>query len=776
MLLRHLLICALLTMLTGARAEPPALDKILADALERGERTWADVNSLPPELSSRELFGYSLVLCEAGQHLDRLERIFTVAARMQDRDPESRGYGNFRWRWKEGAVMDFNAVEFCMQSATLMWLRKADAIPAPARQVLDGLFSHAVEGCLRHRVPSSYTNISLMNAANLILLGEMLGNPDAAREGHARLDAICLYTWQAGIHEYDSPTYYGVNLDDLLMVQGFCRQERGRLQAEALLRLLWTDIALNWFRPAQRLAGTCSRDYDYLRGRGFLETQLWVNGWLEEDTRRGDAACILPTVAAWRPEDSLKALSAERFPRTVRQKWGTGRTHARTHVLFPDVTLSSSGACYGSMDLPLTVNLPGGPNSLRCYFIPDGRRDPYGKKLIPAGPHEKTLHLTPFFAAAQRGVDALAVVVYREGDVPDGAPSLESHFVMPADVDGFWIGDKSVAPGEGLAAHPLQPGDALFLRKGSAAVGIRVPWSRSFEGGPAPAALVLDGNPYGAARLTVAHHSFWGVEGDAERPGAALWVRIGSGVVGDEAFAQWRRDFITADAKGSSDDGVIQVHVAGRDGPVALSAAPPFQGCLTVEPAHTKAVLELDGVDLGREILRDIEPIRSWTETAADTGPIAVSLERSAVWEAESAFLMAPMAVGEDDLAFGAKFAWTPGEPGDKGGGDGALIWKLKVEQAGQYYLWGRLLTPTPDDDSFFVRVYTDDAELIDNADWHTGSFTEWQWAPLKLGRGAAAGALTLPAGGVTLELRTREDGAAIDQLYITADPLQKPQ
>ena len=40
----------------------------------------------------------AFVLCEAGQNLERLEHLFDVAAKMQDRDATNKSYGNFKWR------------------------------------------------------------------------------------------------------------------------------------------------------------------------------------------------------------------------------------------------------------------------------------------------------------------------------------------------------------------------------------------------------------------------------------------------------------------------------------------------------------------------------------------------------------------------------------------------------------------------------------------------------------------------------------------------------
>jgi len=147
-------------------------------------------------------------------------------------------------------------------------------LPEAPRARLRALLEFSVEGCLRHRVPTSYTNISLMNAANLILLGENLDNPKAADEGYRRLDQIALYTYQWGIHEYGSPTYYGADLDDLVVLEQFCKRAVGKQAARALLGLFWRDLAANWFAPAQKLAGARSRDYDYLRGLGYLDEAL----------------------------------------------------------------------------------------------------------------------------------------------------------------------------------------------------------------------------------------------------------------------------------------------------------------------------------------------------------------------------------------------------------------------------------------------------------------------------------------------------------------------
>jgi hypothetical protein len=770
-------IAALLALPAIVCAQPPDRQQMVRYAAESGEGTWQRAQDLPPNLTSRELFAYALALCEAKMHPERLGRLFEVATRLQDRAPESGGYGNFRWSWKDGAVLDYNAVEFCMQAGTLIWMRHRETIPADVRETLRELLEYSVEGCQRHRVPESYTNIALMNAENLILLGEGLEKPEVADEGYARLDRICLYTWEFGTHEYCSPTYYGTDLDCLVLTQAFCTRERGREQVRALLELLWTDIALNWLPWADKLGGTRSRDYDYLRGLGYLDVQMWANGWLSGDLR-GGTSLVYSALAKWQPPQRLREMSQQRLPRLVRQSWGIGGSHSRTHYVLPDVSLSSSAANYGPMDLPLTADFPGDRESVRCYFIPDARRDPYGKKRIPAGGgHEKTLHLRPFFTAAQRTVDALGLVVYRDGDLTDTPATLESHIVLPLDVDGIWIGDAPVQLDPGTpAVVPIDTANGLVIRKGSAAIGIRVPWTRGLDGQTAPVALAWDGNDYGAMRLTVAHHSFWGIDARQGNAGAAFWLRVGSGLNGDQAFRRWQQDFAAAADSVQASAESVRVEVEGVEGAAMVAATAPFAGPSALEPPPSRAVLELDGEDIGKAILAGIEPINSYQEQIAAAPANALAPDKGTYLEAEAGLVLPNMVVAEGPEASGGEYVWTPGEPGEKGGGQGSVTWRLRVLREGTYYVWGRIMAATPDDDSFLVRVLAESSEPVTNAEWHTGTHEQWEWVGLSLARQTEVTPIALPSGEVSIQLRTREDGTRIDRLFITPDADERPE
>ncbi len=760
----------------------PTAGQLIDAAVQRGEGFWKLANEPTRRLTSREIFRYALALCEAKKHPERLAVLFDVAAKMQDRDPQSRTYGNFQWYWQEEQIKDRNAVDFCMMGGSLMWLRHRDTMPAEARKKLREILDHAVEGCLRHRVRSSYTNIAFMNAMDLILLGEGLGRTDAADEGYARLERAFVYTWEWGTHEYCSPTYYGVDVEVLQLIEAFCKRDRGRRQARALLELFWTDIAANWYAPTDRLGGARSRDYSYLFGTGPLDTQMWLAGWLSGDLIRRRSA-VYPAVARWQPPARLREMNLTRYPRLVRQSWGPSLSHSRTFYLCQDVGLSISGALYNYMDLPLTVDLLGGRDRPRCYFIPDGRHDPYGKSKIPTGAHSKTLHLRPFWTGAQRRVDALGLVVYRQRDLPEEFRTLESHIVLRRDVKGFWIGERKVdLGGAEPVSYEVGPGEAVVMRAGTAAVGIRVPWGRSLNGKPMGGKLIYDGNKFGVVRLTVAHHGEAPVEGTGTGEGeeavasAAFWVRVGSGVKTAEQFERWRREFAGARASATGDREKVRLQVAGVNGPVVVAASAPWRDAEELTPAPTRGVLEIDGRDVGREILGKVEPIRGYLRKLANLSTTKLQEGKGTFLEAESGLVVVDMVVAKDAAASGGGFVWTPGEPGQRGSASGSILWELNVDKAATYFLWGRVRTPTSADDSFTVRVIGGAGEQVGGIEWHTGTHRTWGWSSARASGQREPAGLALPAGKIRLEIRTREDGAKLDRLYLTTDPTDRPE
>jgi hypothetical protein len=760
---------ALVASALAAQAAEPA------GSNQADERFWQSIATQPPPgtTSLRRLFVFLRSVAEGHQHPERLDRVLDLAAQAQNRDPKSPTCGNFKWLWRDAGVSDPNAVEFVVQDAVLAWIRHKDWMPDAAREKLRAMLGLSAEACLRHRVPVTYTNIAILNAGNVAVLGEILGRPDVADEGYRRLEAICLWTWYFGIAEYCSPTYYGVDLDGLEFILSFARRERGRQQATALRRLFWTDIAMNFFPAAEKLAGSHSRSYDYLRGIGSLDAQLAAAGWL-----RGGVRDRLNQWSPERPAGMAAIYEAARtqFPRVVRQRWGMALRQSRTHALYADVTLSCSASAYSYQDAPLTIDLPGDRNQPRCYFIADGREDPYGKTRIETGTakHLKAVHLVPFWTAAQRNCDALAVAVYRAGDLnPAAMKNLQSHLVLRRPTDGIWLsgrmGLQPVLPGV-----PVGIGAPIVLRYGTAAVGIRLLWTRARDGRSAVAALVDDGNPFGVIRLTVEHRR----DAVTAEAGAAIWVRAGSGLANDSAFHAWRERFErSTPSAAEASESCVRFQVPGEEGDVSILARAPFGqgGGVNLEPMPTRAVLEVNGKDIGGPILETVEPIRSEIRGRDPTRPIDVPAQGRALWEAEDGLILHGMMVAEDTNASRGRCVVQPVTRHVQRM-PGSATWPLRVAKAGRYYLWARVFAPDHETNSFHIVLESDWDELPVRDAWHLRPGSQWNWQCLSLGKSGAAVPVDLPAGQAWLQIRTREPGAKIDRLLLTSNPNERPE
>lgn len=621
---RHLAIVAFAvfcTLLATAPAAPSDRAALRERFGNTGEQVWLaaqDPAKLNPRVST--FFNYALTLCETGLHPERLEKLFALAASRQDLDPRSETYGSFRWSWNDAQVTDRNAIEFSMQPAAIVWQKHRASLPPAAHARLRAILDPAVPASLTHKVAPSYTNIALMSAGNLIVLGEGLGRVEVADEGYRRLQAIYDLTARKGIPEYNSPTYYGVNLNALQLMETFAERPAGQRQARALLEYLWTEIAANYWWANQRVGGAHSRDYDYLHGQGGLEGHLAVAGFLRDGAEPG----LIPSIARWQPPADLIALSQNKLPRLVRRQWGWSARQAvtptvasaaagarsdgnhwasYTHWLGHDITLSISGANYGPIDVPFTVDFPGSRDDVRCYFIPDGRHDPYGQIKVPWRGHPKAVHLQPFFAGVQHTQDALALAVYRAADVPAETKSLETHFVMPRDVDAVYVGERVVRFETGRPQDiALAAGQPVFLRKGTAAVALRVPAARTVANDPAPVVLAWDNNAWKAIRLTVDHR--YAAPPAKVLAAAVLHVRVGTGLH-DAAFAEFRRHFTAATYEVSlaADKISLGAPALAAGQRLTIAAAFPWTKPLLLSPAPSGALLELDGEDVGRRLL-----------------------------------------------------------------------------------------------------------------------------------------------------------------------------
>ncbi len=603
-----LAVLALLTVVSFARAETalPAYPPLDAKASAVLDRTFQRLESRSPTLGARDVYGFLLTAVAHDWRPEKWAEVIALGEELHDRDPRSPTYGNYRWYWREPKPNDRNAVEFSMGSAALTWVAYRDRLPENARPALEAALTLGAEGMLRHQVDVSYTNIFLMRLANCILIGESTGRPDLVAQARTWFDQWFAYTRANGVHEFSSPTYYGTDLADLGALANFSREPEIRAQAEAALRLLWTDIAANWFTPYEGIAGAHSRDYGFLCGHGYLDQFLLRAGWITPAVA-AESHDAIDDLTFWRPPADLRM----RFgaPRVVVQHWGSAPWERATHYVGRSFTLGTSGEGYGAQDRVFALTLGSGPREPIVSFSFDYRGDPYGRnKMGTADGHEKLTHLLPFVASVQRGPEALLAATYDPahsknpagGKQPIPYREVAATLVLPATVELFDAGGRPLSSAKTV---PVAGHGPIFLRAGDVAAALMFVDATDDDGQPAPIAVVRDGASVGAQRLTAQLAS-----GAPRRPvSAAIWVRASENIDSDDAFSAFRTAFLDSARGAHCHRGkAFEVFVPGLAAPLRLVLQPEHAKRVALEgadPAADAGILSVDGKDVGAPVL-----------------------------------------------------------------------------------------------------------------------------------------------------------------------------
>jgi hypothetical protein len=140
--------------------------------------------------------------------------------------------------------------------------------------------------------------------------------------------------------------------------------------------------------------------------------------------------------------------------------------------------------------------------------------------------------------------------------------------------------------------------------------------------------------------------------------------------------------------------------------------------------------------------------------------------------EAEAAgTVTSPFATQSDSGASGGKYLTVPtasmAAKNDAPATDGVASYIFQLSKAGSYKIWGRVRTPTLDNNSYWVRV--------DGATWvqwnNIAANADWQWNAVHDSAAMEAVMMyDLKVGQHTLNVAYREPGADLDQLLLTTD------
>jgi len=220
----------------------------------------------------------------------------------------------------------------------------------------------------------------------------------------------------------------------------------------------------------------------------------------------------------------------------------------------------------------------------------------------------------------------------------------------------------------------------------------------------------------------------------------------------------------------------VRLEVPGEEGPVSIVARAPFGvGGIELRPQPTRAVLELDGKEIGRPILDGLEPIRSCCRARNPLEPIRVPAERSVSWEAEAGLVLHGMTIADDAAASQGRCVVQPAAR-EVYRLPGSVTWAISADRPGRYYLWARVLAPDPQSNSFHVSWEADAGGPLARDAWHLCEGGTWNWQCLTLGKSKTPTPVDLLPGLSWLQFRTREPDAKIDRLFLTPDASARPK
>ncbi len=153
-------------------------------------------------------------------------------------------------------------------------------LPAHLVTDLDVAIRRAVLGEIAEdRLHPTYTNIALMRAGLDVWAGVRYGKEDWLRRGESWAEEInSLFSLHDAFQEYNSPTYYGVDLYALGFWREYAPSAKVQNLGRAMERDLWRDIGALYHAGLRNLCGPFFRSYgmNMLKYPTGVGQQIWL--------------------------------------------------------------------------------------------------------------------------------------------------------------------------------------------------------------------------------------------------------------------------------------------------------------------------------------------------------------------------------------------------------------------------------------------------------------------------------------------------------------------
>ena len=603
---------AVIALAAGAVSVPTEAER-LAVIKARIEKACADFErkmaSPNPQPSVRELTACALGLLELDAEPTRAEKLARHAFSLQNMDTNSPGFGTVPWQEGHPEIKDANAIEFTMQPVGVLLLRHGGKLSEQFKKDAAPHVRAGIAAIRRHNVKVSYSNIYLKKMANLLMLGQAVGDADAVAEGKANFETWLAFTRTNGVAEYDSPTYSPIQADCLALAHNLTTDAPLKSRLKAAVDFYWADMAANYFAGRETMTGPASRDYNFLFSDDNVNWAYYLaslrptppgNTFLSDAVRAWTSA----RMRGYRPAPEILALAS--VPeRVVRSRFGAAPGQDRYVWITPNFTIGSASAYYGAQDKRLCVELASMKNLPVLSFVVDEYDAPFGlvRSLDRSG-HNKPHHLPHLLATVQEKGFVLALFELSPATKRDEFTNLTSNLILPVKADLLALDGKPVDTAKPFNL-PANANSVVTVREGKTALAARL-FTADGCAGQAPSwSLQFDENKQGAGRLVV-HHYRGDTRKLAERSIRCGLLLLAERCEADADLASLQKRAAQIEILDKTLDGIWQVRA--RSGAVELEAGLDLNkkkiAARRVNGQDWQpAVLTVNGLDLAAEFL-----------------------------------------------------------------------------------------------------------------------------------------------------------------------------